>query len=141
VVEGETQAEAEVEGGGGGGSEGGGQGGGREGGGGGRRQRAGAEFLTMINMGANPTSDPTLTNPTQNLGYLSLFWGGGVWVGFKVGLGVGRIGIILQSFLVIPTQILPRSYHDSYRKDVEIKGLLLTATDNSIAKASNGGRK
>jgi hypothetical protein len=47
--------------------------------------------------GLNPTLNPTLANPAQNLGNFFIFWGGG-------GLGrIGgriRIGVILWSFLV-----------------------------------------
>jgi hypothetical protein len=61
----------------------------------------------------NPTLSPTSTKPAQNLGYFFHFGGGG---------GLGRIegrisiGVILWSFFVILTQILPRFCHKSYLK-------------------------
>ncbi len=73
----------------------------------------------MMNMGANPTSIPTslILTPIlpKTLGnFFHFFLGGGE--GFQVGLGLGRIGVILWSFSIILTQILPQSYNESYLK-------------------------
>jgi hypothetical protein len=43
---------------------------------------------------------------------------------FEVGLGLGRIGVILWSFLVILPPILPQILSQSYQKVVEITGLI-----------------
>jgi hypothetical protein len=70
-------------------------------------------------MGVNPTLNltsliltPILPKTLDNFPY----FGGGGGVGFEVGLGLSRIGVILWSFLVILTQILTQFYHEAYLK-------------------------
>jgi hypothetical protein len=55
---------------------------------------AGAVFLTMMIMGAHPTSNSTSTNPTKDLEIFYLFRGGGGWVGFEVGLELRGSGVL-----------------------------------------------